>query len=69
MHAGSVLKKITVEGEGATPETGDKVKCHYIGTLLDGTKFDSSRDRDSHFEFTIGSGVIQGWSDGVVCDS
>ena len=48
------------------PVAGAGVKCHYVGRLLDGSKFDSSHDRDAHFEFTAGSGVIQGWSDGIV---
>eukprot|EP00035_Acanthoeca_spectabilis_P020775 m.434561 g.434561 ORF g.434561 m.434561 type:complete len:453 (-) comp17732_c0_seq1:103-1461(-) len=63
---GSILKEITKSGEaGPMPKTGSKVKCHYVGTLLDGTKFDSSRDRNTPFEFTIGQGVITGWSEGV----
>lgn len=63
----SGLKYVELKkGNGATPKTGQTVVVHYTGTLEDGTKFDSSRDRDSPFKFKIGVGqVIKGWDEGV----
>lgn len=55
------------EGSGVAVKNGDKLSMHYVGTLTDGTKFDSSRDRGQAFEFVIGQGyVIQGWEQGVL---
>ncbi|WP_413174624.1 FKBP-type peptidyl-prolyl cis-trans isomerase [Anabaena azotica] len=64
----SGLKYIELnKGEGtATPERGQTVVVHYTGTLEDGTKFDSSRDRGQPFSFKIGIGqVIKGWDEGL----
>lgn len=64
----SGLKYIdVVEGTGAMPQRGQRVTVHYTGTLENGLKFDSSRDRGRPFSFTIGVGqVIKGWDEGVM---
>lgn len=54
-------------GQGKEAKTGERVSVHYKGTLLDGTKFDSSYDRGRPFEFVLGQNqVIQGWEKGVL---
>jgi len=56
-----------VVGAGEAAATGDRVSVHYVGTLADGSEFDSSRKRGRPFEFVLGEGqVIKGWDEGVV---
>jgi len=62
---GLTYKDVT-EGAGAEAKKGDQVSVHYTGWLMDGTKFDSSKDRNEPFEFPLGAGhVIKGWDEGV----
>ncbi len=56
----------SVFGTGATAKAGQHVEVHYTGWLTDGTKFDSSKDRNEPFVFGLGRGmVIRGWDEGV----
>lgn len=63
---GELVKETLKPGTGAEAKAGDRVTVHYVGTLTDGSKFDSSRDRGDGFRFRLGKGeVIQGWDQGV----
>lgn len=61
-----VIEDIEV-GSGSEAQAGDMIAVHYTGTLLNGTKFDSSVDRGTPFSFELGAGaVIAGWDQGIV---
>lgn len=67
LDPGKLVIEDTKVGGGEGVKNGDKVQVHYVGTLLDGTKFDSSYDRGQSFSFTVGAGqVIAGWEQGLI---
>ncbi|MDO8890270.1 MAG: FKBP-type peptidyl-prolyl cis-trans isomerase [Sulfurimicrobium sp.] len=64
-ESGLIYEDIT-PGEGDEATAGRMVSVHYTGWLTDGTKFDSSKDRNDPFTFPLGAGhVIKGWDEGV----
>jgi peptidylprolyl isomerase len=63
---GGVKIEIIKEGQGPVPKQGQTVSVHYTGTLPNGTKFDSSRDRNQPISFPLGAGrVIKGWDEAI----
>ena len=63
--SGLIYEEIAL-GSGNPAALGQTVSVHYTGWLADGTKFDSSKDRNEPFEFPLGAGyVIRGWDEGV----
>jgi FKBP-type peptidyl-prolyl cis-trans isomerase FkpA len=63
--SGLIIEDVT-EGSGAEAGAGQTVSVHYTGWLTDGSKFDSSKDRNDPFEFPLGARhVIAGWDEGV----
>ena len=64
--ASGLIYEDTVVGDGAEAQKGDLVTVHYTGWLTDGSKFDSSKDRNDPFQFPLGQRyVISGWDEGV----
>ena len=64
--ASGLIYEDIIVGTGATATAGQTVTVHYTGWLTNGTKFDSSKDRNQPFNFRLGAGeVIRGWDEGV----
>ena len=62
--ASGLQYQVLREGNGQSPKATDTVECHYEGTLIDGTKFDSSYDRGQTATFPLNQ-VIAGWTEGL----
>ena len=63
--SGLMIEDLVV-GTGSAAGAGQQVSVHYTGWLMNGTKFDSSKDRGRAFQFSLGKGeVIRGWDEGV----
>ncbi len=62
--ASGLQYKVLKEGTGPLPQATDKVKTHYVGTLIDGTEFDSSVKRGEPITFSV-NGVIPGWTEAL----
>ena len=62
--ASGLQYKVIKPGEGESPDDNDMVEVHYTGTLVDGTVFDSSRERGESIEFPV-NGVIPGWTEAL----
>lgn len=66
-HPSGLITQVLVPGEGDPAKKGDKLQVHFVGTLLDGGVFDSSRTRNAPFSFWVGEGqVIPGWDEGLL---
>jgi FKBP-type peptidyl-prolyl cis-trans isomerase len=66
MYIARMKVDMLAAGAGPLAKNGNTVTVHYTGRLTDGTKFDSSLDRDEPFTFVLGTGqVIRGWDEGV----
>ena len=64
--SGAVVKEDLVIGKGASAQAGDDVVVHYVGWLVSGQQFDSSRARRDPLDFALGAGdVIKGWDQGI----
>ena len=57
--------RIVREGTGDKPTINDRVRTHYIGTLIDGSEFDNSYERNEIFEFNVDGGAIKGWTEAI----
>lgn len=63
--ASGLQYRIVRMGTGDNPTIDDRVRTHYIGTLIDGSEFDNSYERNDIFEFNVDGGVIQGWTETI----